>query len=151
VRFGDSRRLEAEIRAACEEAKERSMANQSRLAQLVTILASGYLEATCREVLTSYAEKHAEAKTFRFVSRNLERFTNPRMQRIIEPVGSFDKDSAKQLEAFASDGIKESVDGIVTQRNSIAHGRRTDTTLVNVSRQFDDARRLAGKLNSLFR
>ncbi len=86
----------------------------------------------------------------RFVSRNLERFVNPNMRRIVDLIGSFDKDKARELKEFASGSIKDSVDGIVAQRNNIAHGRSSDTTIANVTRQFDDAKKLIEKLRSLF-
>ena len=149
MRFGDSHRLEAAIVSARAEARELSNENRSRLAQLMTIWASGYLETTCREVLRAYAEQHADPKVLRFVSQNLERFGNPNMERILNLVRSCDKDSASQLEGYARGSIKESVNGMVAQRHRIAHGRSTDTTIARVSEQFEDAKKLANKLKSL--
>ncbi len=150
MRRGDSDRLEAAIISAREEASELSIANQSRLAQLMTVWVSGYLEATCREVLRAYARNRADPQVYRFVSRNLERFANPNMQRIVDLVGSFDRDAARKLEEFADGSIRDSVDGVVAQRHNIAHGRPSGTTIANVARQFEDAKKLAGKLKSLF-
>ena len=149
MRFGDSHRLEAAIVSAREEARELSIENRSRLAQLMTIWASGYLETTCREVLRAYAEQNADPKVLRFVSQNLGRFSNPNMERILNLVRSFDKDSASQLEDYARGSIKESVNGMVAQRHRIAHGRSTDTTIARISEQFEDAKKLANKLKSL--
>ncbi len=94
--------------------------------------------------------RSADPQVYRFVSRTLERFTNPNMKKIVDLVGSFDRDGARRLEAFADGSIKDSVDGVVAQRHNIAHGRPSDTTIANVARQFEDAKKLADKLKSLF-
>ena len=148
--FGDSHRLEAAIDSARADAHELSNENQSRLAQLMTIWASGYLEATCREVLRAYARHRSDPSVLRFVSRNLERFRSPTMDNVLNLIRSFDEDRARQLEDFASGRIKESVNGMVAQRHRIAHGRSTDTTIARVSQQFEDARKMANKLKTLF-
>ena len=148
--FGDSHRLKAAIDSARATAHQLSSENQSRLAQLMTIWASGYLEATCREVLRAYARQRSDPSVLRYVSRNLERFRNPNMDNILNLIRSFDEDSARQLEDFASGSIKESVNGIVAQRHRIAHGRSTDTTIARVNQQFDDARKFTNKLKALF-
>ena len=148
--FGDSNRLEAAINSARADAHKLSSENQSRLAQLMTIWASGYLEATCREVLRAYARQRSDPRVLRFVSRNLDRFRTPNMDNILNLVRSFDEDRARQLEDFASGSIKESVNGMVAQRHRIAHGRSTDTTIVRVSHQFEDAKKITNKLKALF-
>lgn len=152
--FKDSRRLETTIVSIREEARELSIATQSKLAQLMTILASGYLEAMCRELLLDYVKQHADEKVYRFADRSLKRFTNPNMERIIRLVESFDKDSARELTEFTREGdgvrIRESVNGIVAQRNIIAHGRLSNTTIANIDQQFQDAKRLTDKLRRLF-
>lgn len=150
MKFGDSRRLEAAIDAARKEAGELSNENQSRLAQLMTIWGAGYLEARCREVLRQYAEHRADPTIHRFVSQNLERFNNPKAQKVCELARSFDKDRANELEHFTKGRIGESVNGMIAQRHRIAHGRPSDTTITRISQQFDDAKKLANKLENLF-
>ena len=77
--FRDSHLLENAINSARNEARDLSYENQARLAQLMTVWASGYLEATCRDVLRTYAEQRAEPSVARFVSLNLDRFSSPKM------------------------------------------------------------------------
>ena len=150
MRFGDSHRLEEAIGAARVEAGELSIENQSRLAQLMTIWGSGYLEAKCREILRRYVERHANPTVRRFVSQNLERFNNPKADKIFDLVRSFDKNKANQLEDFARGSISESVNGMIAQRHRIAHGRSTDTTVMRICQQFDDVKKFANKLENLF-
>lgn len=86
--FRDSHRLENAINSARNEAPKLSDENQAWLAQLMTVLASGYLEATCREVLKTYAEQRADPSVARYVSANLERFNSPKIENILTLVGS---------------------------------------------------------------
>ena len=148
--FRDSHLLENAINSARNEARDLSDENQARLAQLMTVWASGYLEATCRDVLRTYAEQRAEPSVARFVSLNLDRFSSPKMGNIIDLVRSFDKNRADELEKFADDGVKESVNSIVGLRNNIAHGRPTDVSVGRIVQYFEDAKKLAGKLKDLF-
>ncbi len=111
--FRDSRYLENTISSARDEARNLSEGGRSWLAQLMTVWASGYLEATCRDVLRTYAEQRAEPSVARFVSRNLDRFSSPKMENILTLVRSFDKNRADELEEFADGSVKESVNSIV--------------------------------------
>ena len=148
--FRDSRYLENAISSAHDEARNLSEEGQSWLAQLMTVWASGYLEATCRDVLRTYAERHAHSSVAGFVSRNLDRFSSPKMENILTLVRSFDKNRAGELEEFAEGSVKESVNSIVGLRNQIAHGRPTNVSVALISRYFEDAKKFDRKLRTLF-
>jgi len=150
----NSQRLEAEFISASNEFQKTpnslSQDNLRRLSQLMTIWACAYLEATCKEVLRAYAKKHANPQVQKYIITGLNRFRNPKMETILQLVGSFDKTFRLQLEDFSSGRIKNSIDSIVAQRNCIAHGEPTYPNIEVICEQFDDARRLSEKLESLF-
>ena len=146
----DARTLETSIDSTYKEALELSDENQSRLAQLMTIWVSGYLEVTCRNTLLTYTEKKSNESVARFVSKQLERMRSPNTEEILKLVGSFDTARANELKEFFRGRIKESVDGVVTLRNQIAHGVSVNTTIVDVKTRFEDSKKLAGKLEELF-
>lgn len=146
----DARILETSIDSTYEEALGLADENQFRLAQLMTIWVSGYLEVTCRDVLLTYTERKSDEAVTRFVNQNLQRMRNPNTEQILSLVRSFDNDRANELKEFFQGRIKESVDGVVALRNQIAHGGFAYTTIAKVKAQFDDSRELAGKLRELF-
>ena len=146
----DVQTLETSIDSAYREALELSDENQSRLAQLMTIWVSCYLEVICRDVLVTYAEKKSDESIAKFVDKNLQRMRSPKTGAILDLVGSFDKDRANRLKKFSEGRIKESVDSVVNLRNQIAHGRSMNATIATVKAQFDDSRKLAEKLKELF-
>lgn len=147
----NAQRLVLAIDSAYKDALGASEERQSRLAQLMAIWVSGYLEVICRDVLLTYVESTSNESIVRFVSQNLSRSRNPKTQEILKLVGSFDESRAKELEKFISqEGIKESVDSVVNLRNHIAHGHSVNATIETVKKQFDDSRQLAEKLKELF-
>ena len=147
----DSQTLEFTIESTSKDARSLSDENQSKLAQLMTVWISGYLEVTCRDVLLTYVEKTSDEGVARFVAQRLRRIRSPNVDEILKLVASFDKDRANELEKFITrKSIKESVDSVVALRNKIAHGTSVDTTIANVKNQFEDSKRLAGKLKELF-
>ena len=75
---------------------------------------------------------------------------SPNTEEILKLVGSFDKGRANELKGFFRGRIKESVDGVITLRNQIAHGESAPATIAKVKTQFDDSRELARKLKELF-
>lgn len=155
--FRDSQRLENAIDSARNEAPRLSDENQARLAQLMTVLASGYLEATCREVLKAYAAQRADPSVVRYVSANLERFNSPKIDNILTLVGSFDPGRERDLKQFVEgpshgdeNSVKESINSIVGLRNQIAHGRPIDVSIGRVARYFEDAKNSQGNWKAFF-
>ena len=147
----DARILEISIDSACQEAGELSYENQSRLAQLIVIWISGYLEVICRDVLLTYTEKNSDEAVTKFVDKNLRKMPSPKTDEILKLIRSFDENRANELKEFYQGRIKASIDGLITLRNEIAHGKPSPSaTIVSVKKQFDDSRKLATKLKELF-
>ena len=150
--FRDAKRLESTIDAVFAEAKdgELSVENQARLAQLVTVLASGYIEVKCRQVFTEYTTKRANPNVMRYVSAKLKRFRNPNMHKVVELARAFDSDAADELVRFAKGRIEDSVNSVVDNRHAIAHGRYAQVSLGRVTQYYGDVRELVRKLRQLF-
>lgn len=127
------------------------MATLSWLAQLTTVWVSGYLESACREAVLAYTSKRANENVVNYVSHTLDRFSNPKMDKILHLFQAVDQDATDKLKGFADGKIKASVNSIVSNRHRIAHGRSTQITIAQVRSYYGDARRLATKMNELFR
>ena len=150
--FRDSARLESAIASVLEDSSELdlSAATLARLAQLVTVWASGYLEATCREVVLDYTKKRADDSVVNYVSRTLDRFHNPRFEKILDLLRGLDEDSADLIMRFADGQIKVSVNSIVANRHRIAHGKSTQISMAQVLGYYGDAQRLARRMKEVF-
>ena len=149
--FQDSKRLETAIESARNDAvsSQLSEANRVRLAQIMTIWASGYLEAMCRAAVLEYTRKRAQPKVVHFVSQSLDRLPNPSMDNILNLVRRLDSEVASDLDSFVDDSIKESVNSIVGLRNRIAHGRFANISIGQITEYFDNARKFARKMEEL--
>lgn len=149
--FKETKQLENAIDAARSEANLRQLSdeNKARLAQLMTVWASGYLEATCREVLLAYTKKRAQPNIVNFVSQKLSRTPSPKMENILQLIQEFDLSAANELKSFTDDSIKDSVNSIVGLRNRIVHGQSQDVSVGRITQYFDNAKKLARKMEEL--
>ena len=136
--------LQAE--AACADLYDE---NQARMAQLMTIWASGYLEVVCQETLLRYTTERSAPPVARYVRNRLDRFWNPNMERIAQLVGKFDKDKESTLRAWATGPVAVSVNSIHDLRNQIAHGRLPNVSVARIVGHFHNARRLSNRLANL--
>ena len=149
--FRDSKRLETAIDSARDEAASSRLSEENKawLAQLMTVWASGYLEASCRYAVLAYTERRAHPTVVNFVSQSLNRFQNPKMENILTLVRGLDSNIADDLSKYADDSIKESVNSIVGIRHQIAHGRSANISVGRITQYFEDAKKLARKMEDL--
>lgn len=150
--YRDRRRLESHIDSVfrdCDSYKF-PMETLGYLAQIITVWVSGYLESACREVVLDYTKRRADDSIVNYVSHTLNRFSNPRMDRIMELLRAVDDDAADKLKEFADGKIAASVNSIVSNRNRIAHGRSTQITMIQVKGYYEDTQQLAKKMRNLF-
>ena len=106
--FRDSRRLETAIDSARSDAASSQLSEEekARLAQIMTIWASGYLEAMCRGVVLEYTKKRAQPKIVHFVSRSLDRLPSPNVDNILNLVRRLDSEVANDLDSFVDTSIR---------------------------------------------
>ena len=150
--FHDLEMLEAAFESARKQAAATELPeDQARIAQFMTVLASGYLEVACKTVLSAYTERNvADPCVARVVDKRLERPMNPSVGNIANLVRDFDEERAKALRESAAGGIAEQIGIMVGRRNRIAHGYPQDVKLTSVTTQFEAAKKLARKLAALF-
>ncbi len=137
---GDCRRIEAEIKVILESSMEVSDEIRASLARYACVLASGYLEAAMRELVASYTRKRGSETLHRYIESTLGLFQNPNTEKILRLVGRFDPKCRRDLELSVEGQLKDSVDSIYSNRNSIAHGRLTGISLARVRTYYADAR-----------
>lgn len=94
----------------------------SHLSKYLCILVSGYIESSVREIMYDYAKNKSHQNVANFVLSKLKRLGNPKIDPILQLVGSFSVEWRKSVENEIDDELKDAVDSIVTNRNQIAHG-----------------------------
>ncbi len=115
---------------------------KSHWAKYLCVRVSGFLEIAINLIYTQYVEKRAHSNVAKYAKQNLRRFQNPKMSKIYELVGSFDNAWREELEKETTEQIKNSVDSLVAQRNSIAHGQTSNLTYLQTKQYYEDALKL---------
>jgi RiboL-PSP-HEPN len=110
---------------------------QSHWARYLCILTSGFLENSVRELYSEYAKSKCAPYVANFVERQISRFQNPDMNKILTLVGSFSQEWEEDLRAKTSGEICDAVNSIVNNRNNIAHGRNVGISYVNVKDYYE--------------
>jgi len=109
---------------------------QSHWARYLCILVSGFIETSVIVIYSEYVKQKSHAYVTNYVSSRLERFTNPKMEDILELAGKFSSDWRQQLEITTTDEQKAAVDSIVANRNRIAHGANVGISYDRVSKYY---------------
>lgn len=106
---------------------------QSHWARYICVVSSGFLENALKEIFSNYARSCSSPPIADFVESKLSGIQNPKSNRFVETAGTFNKDWAINLEAFlAIEGRKEAIDGIMSNRHLIAHGKDSGITLAGI-------------------
>ena len=112
---------------------------ESHWACYLCVLVCGYLEVSVRAALGHYVRSRASAEVLRHVQAGLNGFANPNMEKILQLVGSFDKDWRNELEEATKGEHKDAVDSIVDIRHALAHGRSHGLTMSRITTYYKSA------------
>ncbi len=122
-------------------------ADQSEWSKYLCILISGYIEESLRVLLESYTAKNSSQYIRNFVSTEIKSITNCKTKKILDVLRSFnqhweqdfnDKITAKSR---ISDEIKNSIDSIITNRHSIAHGKNIGISHSTVYNYYENVKK----------
>jgi hypothetical protein len=114
----------------------------SLLSKHLCILVSGYLENSIRDIIYDYAKTKSHQNIANFVSVKLKRIGNPKIEAILQLVGSFNSDWRDTVEKQLDDELKEAVNSIVRNRNQIAHGADVGITFGQIYRYYERSNRV---------
>lgn len=122
-----------QLLAKTDSASDGDLELQSYWAQYVCIRVAGFMENALAEVYSEYARVSSNQKVASFVSGTVSKIQNPNAQRVFETARKFSADWSDELESFlASEGRREALNSIMTNRHQIAHGRDSDITIPRV-------------------
>jgi len=112
---------------------------QSHWSRYLCILVSGFLETSVQAIYSQYAKEKSISHVANYVTKRLERFTNPNMEDILTLAGMFNKDWRDYLENATEGELKAAVDSIVANRNQIAHGVDVGISFVTIRGYYQSA------------
>lgn len=122
---------------------------QSDFAKYLCVLVSGFFENAIVAMILDYVETRSAPQVSRFVERELDRWTNPNVDKLVTLMGSFDPGWREALGTYLEDERKDSVNGLVALRHQIAHGEHVGVTLATIKRYYavvDDVLKFISRL-----
>jgi hypothetical protein len=114
----------------------------SHWAKYLCVLVSGFLETSISAIYVEYVSSRSHRNVSNFVEAELEYFTNPNMEKIIQLAGSFNTEWASALRSDTEGPIKEAIDSIRADRNQIAHGESIGLTIGTMKEYYKYAVKL---------
>jgi len=111
---------------------------ESEWAKYLCILVCGYLEQSISAIFCNYAQKKSCPNIANFIERQLEKARNPKMQQVIDLITKFNDKWGKEITEKTIDKYKDVVDGVVTNRNKIAHGIDVNISYSQIKNYYND-------------
>jgi RiboL-PSP-HEPN len=109
---------------------------QADFAKYLCVLVSGFFENAIVALILYYVEQRSSGEVASFVERQLDRWTNPNVEKIATLFGSFNSGWRDQLNAYFVDQRKDSVNSLIALRHQIAHGESVGTSLSQVKAHY---------------
>lgn len=109
---------------------------QADFAKYLCVLVSGFLENALIELVLDYAQRRSAPQVAYFVERQLEYWTNPNTEKIVQLLGDFNADWRIEAEAYLVDEKKAAVNSLVALRHKIAHGDSVGTSLAQINQYY---------------
>jgi hypothetical protein len=119
-------------------------------ARYLCILLSGFLEQAIVALATEHSRVRSARTVLSYASSQLDRFQNPKTERILTLVGQFDLDWRHRSEAFIIDDLKDAVDSVRSLRNQIAHGENVGVTYAQVDQYRQRVEKVVDFIADLF-
>ena len=121
----------------------------SHFARYLSVLVSGHVEQSVKELVTEYVRVRAEAKVQRYVGNQLNKLQNINQDKLRQLVESFNPEWWQKITADRVDELA-ALDSVTAVRNSVSHGGDSGITLLIVRQYFDLVSILLNDLSELF-
>lgn len=100
-------------------------------------------------ILIDYIEGRSSREIVNYITKRLDRFTNPKYSAIAQLVGLFNRDWAKKLENDFDSRYKTTINSVVNLRNQLAHGENTPVSLPQIREYYADVKRFVALLHDV--
>lgn len=108
--------------------------SQAHSAKYLAVLVSGYLEQAIKELLLEYSSKGSRQQISRYIENTWPISKNMKTANIKEILSQFNETWGEEFTQWLDqeDTRKGHINSIVEWRNSIAHGKESNTTGVTI-------------------
>lgn len=107
---------------------------QADWAKYLSVLVSGYLEQSLKEILLEFAGRHNASRLHQYITGTWPESRNMKTTNIREILNHFDPNWAMGFDGWIANGgqYKSELNSLISSRNDIAHGKEANTTNVTL-------------------
>lgn len=126
---------------------------KSSLVNLFCVRTAGLLEVFVKTRISEYSKNKVPKEISRFLSAKFKDITNLKSSKLKEILTSFSIEWGKNFDDYLAEHEqqKSSLDSIIAQRHSIAHGQQSSLSPSSMSQYYDDVKELVKYLDSIIR
>jgi len=99
---------------------------------------SGFVEDCVRTIFSSYADANSSAHARSYIAAKLSKFPNPSMEAIFALAKEFNMTWSDDLKKKIPVPRRLSLNSVVNNRHTIAHGGTSSITLNDIKRYYQD-------------
>ncbi len=124
---------------------------KAHMSKYFCIKMSGYLENTIKILVANYSEKSSPQAISAYVQNSLKTTTNLSEDKLINLLKKFNDDWAVSFTEKINEQQIESLNSIISNRNSIAHGQQDNISYQIISQYFSDIKQIIGILKEIIK
>ncbi len=124
---------------------------KAHMSKYFCVKMSGYLEDTIKILVANYSEKSSPQAISAYVQNSLKTTTNLSEDKLINLLKKFNDDWAVSFTEKINEQQIESLNSIISNRNSIAHGQQDNISYQIISQYFSDIKQIIGILKEIIK
>lgn len=110
----------------------------AHLSRYICVLVYGLLEVGIVSILSQITQEQSSPRIANYVQSCLNRERSPKSENIKQMIGHFDSSWEKKISEICTGKIFDSVNSVVANRHTIAHGDDVGITLKRVEGYYED-------------
>lgn len=126
---------------------------KSFLAKLFCIRTAGLIEVFLKTRISEYSKKKVPNEINRFLTVKFKDITNLKSSKFEEVLSNFSVDWASKFRQYMEEHEqkKASLDSLIAQRHSIAHGQASNISMTSMTQYYEDVKTILNHLDSIIR
>lgn len=126
---------------------------QSYLVKLLCVRTAGLLEVFLKTRISEYSKGKVPSEINHFLTAKFKDITNLKSSKFDEVLTAFSSEWAGQFRGYIEDHEKEkiSLDSVIAQRHSIAHGQSSNISRISMIQYYDDVKAIVLYLDSIIK
>lgn len=124
---------------------------KAHLSKYFCVRISGYLENVIKILVAIYIEKGCPQPVSNFVLQDIKGLTNLSEEKLLKFLSKFSGDWGEKFQEKISEKQLESLNSIISNRNSIAHGQQDNISYKMIGQYYIDLKEIVRALKDIIK